>query len=354
MIDEPTESEQTESQASIEVDEALAESLHIRTLVADRYEKIPCNIKSTPFSGKTYDMQELASMRKEQEKTVQPPVMKILQNSEQNQSHNVCRTSVPKSSWMNSVDPWSVEWIKKMADTIDSDHVLKHLRSFIHDTWVAEVTLTLIRQIRELPMAKALLSIQELQRKPQFVKRKWSENSLEVKAMVARPDRSKLPIVALVDLGCSRSAIDKAFVKENNLLTHDIPIPIPIYNADGTMNKGGSISKFTMVELLINNHSKWLPLAITSLSTHAVLLGFDWLKTHNPDINWKNQKLTLFCREDHLPDLIPVEDEEKDVGYKKDNERLFQIDVEAYIRATKSTDLAMEANKESKNKPLKT
>ena len=141
--------------------------------------------------------------------------------------------------------------------------------------------------------------------------------------MVARPDRSKLPIVVLVNSGCSRSAIDEAFVKENNLLTHEIPIPIPIYNADGTMNKGGSISKFTMVELLINNHSERLPLTITSLSTHAVLLGFDWLKTHNPDIDWKNQKLTLSCREDHLPDLIPVKDEEEDVGYEKDKEQLF-------------------------------
>ena len=37
--------------------------------------------------------------------------------------------------------------------------------------------------------------------------------------MVARPDGSKLLIVALVDSGCSRSAIDETFVKENNLLT---------------------------------------------------------------------------------------------------------------------------------------
>ena len=119
-----------------------------------------------------------------------------------------------------------------------------------------EVTPTLIRQINELPNTEALLSIRELQRKPRFVKRKRSENSLEVKAVVARPDRSKLPIVALVDSGCSGSAIDETFVKENNLLTHDIPIPIPVYNADRTMNKGGSISKFTMVELLIGKHSE--------------------------------------------------------------------------------------------------
>ena len=141
--------------------------------------------------------------------------------------------------------------------------------------------------------------------------------------MVARPDRLKLPVVALVNSGCSGSAIDETFVKENKLLTHNIPIPIPIYNADRTMKKGGSISKFTMVELITNDHLEQLPLAVTSLSTHAIFLGFDWLKMHNPEINWKNHKLTLSCWKDHLPDLIPVEDEEEDIGYEKEEERLF-------------------------------
>ena len=255
-IDEPTESNESENQASVEVDKVSTESLCIRTLVANGYESIPCNISSTPLSGKTYDMRELAIMRKEQEKTVRPPVVKILQNPEWNRLHEVRRTSVQKASWVNSVDPWSVEWIKKVADTADCERAMKHLRSFVHDSHMKEVTPTLIRWIKELPTAEALLSIRELQRKPRFIKQKRSENSLEVKAVVARPDGSKLPIIALVDSGCSGSAIDETFVKENNLLTHDIPIPIPVYNADGTMNKGGTISKFTMVELLIGKHSE--------------------------------------------------------------------------------------------------
>ena len=90
-------------------------------LVANSYQVIPCNITSTPLIGKTYDMRELAAMRIEQEKTVQPPVIKILQNLEWNRLHKVHRTSILKTSWMNSVDPWSVKWIKKMANTVDND-----------------------------------------------------------------------------------------------------------------------------------------------------------------------------------------------------------------------------------------
>ena len=214
-------------------------------------------------------------MRIEQEKTVQPPVIKILQNLEWNRLHKVHRTSILKTSWMNLVDPWSVKWIKKMANTVDDDWTLKHLQLFIHDSCVEEVTPALVQRIKELLTTEALLLIRELQRKPCFMKWKRLENLLEVKAMVAGPDGTKLPIIALVDSGCSSSTIDEMFIKENKLLTHDIPIPIPIYNANGSMNKGGSISKFTMVELIINNHSERLPLAITMLSTHAVFLGFN-------------------------------------------------------------------------------
>ena len=70
------------------------------------------------------------------------------------------------------------------------------------------------------------------------------------------------------------------------------------------MNKGGSISKFTIVELIVNKHSEWLPLAVTSLSTHAMFLGFNWLKMHNPEIDWKKGEIKLMCGEDHIPDLI--------------------------------------------------
>ena len=231
-------------------------SLRIRKLASEGYEILPCNVQSTPLSGKMYDMRKLSSLREEQEKTVQPPVVKILKNPERSRSHEVHRTSVQRQSWVNSVDPWLVEWIKKIADKNDDERTLKHLQSFVHDTRQEEVTPTLIRRIKELPTAEALLSLRELQRKPRFVQRKRSKDSLEVKAMVARPDGSKLPIVALVDSGCSGLAIDENFIKEHNLQTHDIPVPIPVYNADGTMNKGGTISKFTMVELVIGEHSE--------------------------------------------------------------------------------------------------
>ena len=124
----------------------------------------------------------------------------------------------------------------------------------------------------------------------------------------------------------------------------NLPISIPIYNADGTKNSSGLITKFAMVELNIGDHSERLPLAITRLSTHALFLGHDWLKIHNPAINWKKGMVQLTCTKDHLPDLIPIEDKEDHTGHKKE-ECLFKIDMESYICTNMSTELAIKANK---------
>ena len=163
-------------------------------------------------------------------------------------------------------------------------------------------------------------------------------------------DGSKIPIVALVDSGCSGSSIDESFVWEKGLTTHKLPVPIPVYNANGSPNSSGSISKFVTIELNIGEHSECLALAVTKLSTHPVFLGYDGLKEHNPIIDWKTQTMKFTCNLDHLSNLISEEDEDEDIGYQKDKERLFQIDVEFYIRANTSTELAIEANKGKNSK----
>ncbi len=49
-------------------------------------------------------------------------------------------------------------------------------------------------------------------------------------------NNTKIATTALVDSGCTSSAINRAFVKEHNIPTHATAAPIPVYNADGTRN----------------------------------------------------------------------------------------------------------------------
>ena len=64
-----------------------------------------------------------------------------------------------------------------------------------------------------------------------------------------------------------------------------MPFAILVYNADSTLNKNKSIKEFTILQLTINDHYKYINLAVTELGDTDLFLGHDWLKIHNSSID---------------------------------------------------------------------
>ena len=64
-----------------------------------------------------------------------------------------------------------------------------------------------------------------------------------------------------------------------------MPLAIPVYNTNGTLNKNGSIKEFAILQLAINDHYECIDLAVTELEDMDLFLGYNWLKIHNPSIN---------------------------------------------------------------------
>ena len=89
----------------------------------------------------------------------------------------------------------------------------------------------------------------------------------------------------LVDNGCTGSCINQQFIVNHKIPTKWIPFTIPVYNTNGTLNKNGSIKKFTILQLVINDHYKCIDFAITELGDIDLFLGYDWLKIYNPSID---------------------------------------------------------------------
>ncbi len=99
----------------------------------------------------------------------------------------------------------------------------------------------------------------------------------------------------LLNSGCTSSAINRSFVNEHQLETRKVAVPIPVYNTDGTHNTGRDITDFAELQMMIGGHTECIDLADTNLGKQDVYLGHDWLKCHNPSVNWKTQSI-LFSR----------------------------------------------------------
>jgi hypothetical protein len=100
---------------------------------------------------------------------------------------------------------------------------------------------------------------------------------------------------ALIDCGASAMGcfIDIEWAKLNNIPTHPLTNLIPVYNVDGTANDAGAITDIANVILRYEHHSERTQLAVTRLGKQSLILGYNWLRNHNLEINWQTKDVKM-------------------------------------------------------------
>jgi hypothetical protein len=320
------------------------------SLLSEGYEVLdarPMIQRAIKIEGRVYDMRELAQMAEQERVGMETPLRSVPQVSgPEKQIHILCHEKgkevsaptepkahrstpttrkdlespnssemlKPKSRrWLNTIDPWTVEWMQRVVQTKETSRIKSHLRSFVHDSRMSEIDDELIHWLKSSSSSEAHLVLRELQNKPKFIRReKRSVQAFELKAEILTGDGQQQCLTALLDSGCTGSAIDQKFIEKHRLPVHKLPRPVQVYNADGSLNKSGSIKEFVIAELTIQGHWKQIALAVTTLSTHQIFLGHDWLIKHNPNVDWKENTLKFHCEHDHLPELATVNDDDDD------------------------------------------
>jgi hypothetical protein len=97
----------------------------------------------------------------------------------------------------------------------------------------------------------------------------------------------------LIDCGATGCFIDIEWVKVNNIPTCPLTKPIPVYNIDGTTNDAGAITDIADIILCYENHSERTQLAVTCLGKQSLILGYNWLCNHNPEIHWQTKDVKM-------------------------------------------------------------
>jgi hypothetical protein len=98
---------------------------------------------------------------------------------------------------------------------------------------------------------------------------------------------------ALIDCSATGCFIDIEWAKLNNIPTRPLTKPIPVYNVDGTANNAGAITDIADIVLHYKNHSEHTQLAVTRLGKQSLILGYNWLHNHNPEINWQTKDVKM-------------------------------------------------------------
>ena len=92
--------------------------------------------------------------------------------------------------------------------------------------------------------------------------------------------------------------INHDFAKQHKLTLRTLRSPLPVKNVDGSMNRTGPIHSTTIQTVRIQNdqnefHQERSEFYVTTIGTHDLILSTDWLKAHNPELDWSTSCITF-------------------------------------------------------------
>ena len=265
--------------------------------------------------------------------------------------------------------PFSALWTLRRvrAETPASVGVL---RNWVHKKRRQEATYDAVKEIASMEESTALLALHELAAPKKYIRGHRGGRQMDITMTLSTLDDERdFRVDALLDSGCTGSSIDAGFVERNKINVRKLPRPIPVYNADGSLNKGGPIAEYVDLRVKIQDHVERMSFAVTNLGKTDVFIGYEWLELHNPSIDWQKKSLTF----DRCPDECAydihwsnVEDEEAEAydeeAQPEEGDRIFLMDYVSYLgldkahiraKGTKSQELAEKHQSEQTKKSFK-
>ena len=125
-------------------------------------------------------------------------------------------------------------------------------------------------------------------------------------------------IPALLDSRANPTFIDKAIAERMGLMLEALANPIRIFNVDGSRNSAGDITHAVNLTVDFLGHREELHAEVTNLGKNSLILGYTWLKKHNPSIDWEKGTVkfhrcprSCLMLQDHAQHLTSLDEEDE-------------------------------------------
>ena len=95
-------------------------------------------------------------------------------------------------------------------------------------------------------------------------------------------------MVALLDSGAHMCFISEKKAWSLKMHLEELPkgMQVPVMNANGMTNQAGPMKYSTRVIVKYKGHRKLIQFLVTETSNSDVVLKYNWLQHHNPNIDW--------------------------------------------------------------------
>ena len=110
-----------------------------------------------------------------------------------------------------------------------------------------------------------------------------SWNTLCVSLSTVHKNKKSVETQSMIDSGAGGTFIDQSYAKNFKMKLLDQPIITK--NIDRTINKKGTIKSHVDLEFKIGSKNFKEQFYVTKLGKQRIILGFPWLRKHNPKID---------------------------------------------------------------------
>ena len=117
-------------------------------------------------------------------------------------------------------------------------------------------------------------------------------------SLIRKRSQKKISASALLDSGVEGMIINTTFAQKHKLTLQTLKHSLPVKNVDGSLNKAGSIHFTTIQTIRIETpdkqfHQEYSKFYVIVIGTHDLILGTDWLKAINPELDWTTSHLAF-------------------------------------------------------------
>ena len=113
------------------------------------------------------------------------------------------------------------------------------------------------------------------------------DRELPMDVGVASKSKEFQVISTLLDSRANTTFIDKTVAERLGLTLEALANPIRVFNIDSSCNLAGDVTHAVNLTVDFLGHWEEFHAKVTNLGKNSLILGYMWLKKHNPTIDWE-------------------------------------------------------------------
>ena len=152
--------------------------------------------------------------------------------------------------------PDTPEWIVERLKDSPLPRAVGILRAWMPQCQAREASEDTVLAIQKLNHQNAVEAVKSFKSRKRFI-RGTKGRDLKLRVTIENTgNRNTHSTNALLDSGATGSCVNREFVEKHKLEVKPLPVKMPVYNADGTLNEGGTIEGFIEVRMIIGTHAE--------------------------------------------------------------------------------------------------